>query len=69
MAMDDSLGKEALVTVTSSTVHISAVHGDNVNFTFSLFIFRQERKGDEVDYYSKLYLLQLSLMRHLFGYK
>lgn len=48
MAMDDSLGKEALVTATSSTVHISAVHRDNVNFTFSLFIFRQERKGDEV---------------------
>ena len=45
--MDDSFGKEALVTAESVTVHISSVYCVDVDFNFSLFIFRQERKTDE----------------------
>lgn len=47
MAMDHSSGKEALMTAESITVHISSVYCVDVNFNFSLFIFRQERKTDE----------------------
>jgi len=48
MAMEDSLGKAALVTEESVTVHINSVYCVDVNFNFSLFLFRQEGKTDEV---------------------